>query len=78
MTLPKKKICKACGERKLLEEFYAHPHTKDRRFGKCILCFRAYRKTLYQAVRRRKPFQAAQIEEPFRAAQIVGPWGEVQ
>ena len=48
------KICRSCGDEKSLNDFYRHPGTKDGRFGKCISCFRAYRKTLYQAVNRRE------------------------
>ena len=35
------KTCKACGESKSLESFYAHPKMKDGRLNFCIPCFRA-------------------------------------
>jgi len=41
------KVCGECGIEKDLEEFYAHPGTRDGRFKNCATCFRAYRKTLY-------------------------------
>ncbi len=41
------KVCGTCGIPKDVEEFYAHPGTKDGRFKDCAMCFRAYRKTLY-------------------------------
>jgi hypothetical protein len=40
-----RKRCKACRERKLLEEFSAHPTTKDRKQPKCKVCSASWQRS---------------------------------
>jgi hypothetical protein len=36
------KVCRCCGVKKMLSEFYKRPDTRDGRLGKCIPCHRDY------------------------------------
>lgn len=36
------RVCRVCGERKLLVEFYVHPRHRARRSTRCKPCARAY------------------------------------
>src|SRR3990167_2500075 len=45
------KTCKQCGVLKSLEEFYAHPKTRDGRQGKCKTCKIAYVQAKYKRKR---------------------------
>lgn len=38
------KQCRICGEFKPRDEFHAHPNTADRLDGRCIPCYREYKR----------------------------------
>lgn len=45
------KTCKGCGESKPIDEFYAHPKTRDGHQGKCKACKIAYTQGKYERKR---------------------------